>query len=294
MKKQLLPALSEVTAKNHDDFAKKDKVVVIGYFDGTEGKEYQLFKTVANKFRDDFLFGAAVDKKLAKDKKVKGDLPAIVLYKQFDEKKNVFPENVEEGAELTEENLAKFISVNSVPLMNDIGPDNYGKYVESGLPLFYLFVDTPENRKEAGAQVEPVAKKYRGKVNFVYIDAGQFGGHAKNLNLKEDWPAAAIEEPSKHTKFPFDQTKEITEENVDAFVAEYLAGKIKPSVKSAPIPEENDGPVKVVVADNFKDLVMDKEKDVLVEFYAPWCGHCKVCSSVPGFCLNYCIHSLRF
>lgn len=29
------------------------------------------------------------------------------------------------------------------------------------------------------------------------------------------------------------------------------------------------------MAANFEDIVINDEKDVLVEYYAEWCGHCK-------------------
>ena len=54
----------------------------------------------------------------------------------------------------------------------------------------------------------------------------------------------------------------------------FKAGKVEPHLKSEAIPE-NDGPVKVAVAKNFEELVTNSKKDVLIEFYAPWCGHCK-------------------
>lgn len=54
-----------------------------------------------------------------------------------------------------------------------------------------------------------------------------------------------------------------------------FSGKVKPFLKSQPIPKRQDSPVRVIVAKNFEQEVMQTKKDVLIEFYAPWCGHCK-------------------
>lgn len=53
------------------------------------------------------------------------------------------------------------------------------------------------------------------------------------------------------------------------------SGTLEPYLKSEPIPSDNSGPVTVAVAKNFDEVVINNDKDTLIEFYAPWCGHCK-------------------
>jgi len=50
---------------------------------------------------------------------------------------------------------------------------------------------------------------------------------------------------------------------------------LRPYQKSEDAPVKNDAPVKIVTANTWKKIVLDPAKDVLVEMYAPWCGHCQ-------------------
>jgi len=75
--------------------------------------------------------------------------------------------------------------------------------------------------------------------------------------------------------FVFDEESgPFTAEAAKKFLTESAAGTYKSYRKSQPIPESNNDAVKTAVYKNWEQIVNDQSKDVLVEFYAPWCQHC--------------------
>ncbi|KAK3703545.1 protein disulfide-isomerase precursor [Vermiconidia calcicola] len=272
MTKQGLPAVSLLESQSVlSEFKTADKVVMVGFFDKDDKTSNATFTEVAEGLRDSFLFGATADAELAKAEGVKQ--PAVVLYKSFDEGKNIFEEA------FTPEALEEFATTASTPLIGEVGPETYAGYMAAGIPLAYIFSETAEERASLASTLKPIAEKQKGKLNFATIDAKAFGQHGGNLNLEVGkWPAFAIQDISKNQKYPYSEqgsVSDLSEKNIGKFIDEYLAGKVEPSIKSEPIPEKQEGPVTVVVAKNYQDVVMDNDKDVLLEFYAPWCGHCK-------------------
>ena len=248
--------------------------VVVAYGDASHPIP-KAFLDYAESARDTYLFGRYSAPSLPSIPS-SPSLPAIVLYKSFDEGHAVLPSS--DLSSLSPSTLAEFVKYNSVPLMDEISPENFGSYAEQGLPIAYLFAETEPGKtqllRSLVDDLTPLAKEFKGQVNFVYIDAIKFIDHGKSLNLPGDsWPAFVVQDLAKGTKFPLEGT--VTKGSVEDFMRKWVKGEVRPSIKSAPVPGTQKGPVYRLVADGWDELYGNEEKDVFAEFFAPWCGHCR-------------------
>jgi len=261
---QTSPAVTELADADAVTQFSEDKqgIFVVAFFDA-DSKQATTFNKVAENLRGEAKFGIA-------PASVAGDFDAesIVLFRDFDEPKLTF------GGKIKKKAITSWIEAAAFPLVGEIGPDNYKKYMDRGLPLFWLNIDVDDEASEAVIDtVREVAKDFNTDASFVILDGVKFENHAKSMGLTGKLPGAIIDAQPK--KFLFSDDDEFTVDNLKAFVQGWKNGELEPHLKSESIPESNDGPVFVLVGKQFDEIVINNDNDVLVEFYAPWCGHCK-------------------
>ncbi|KAK3802461.1 hypothetical protein RRG08_033100 [Elysia crispata] len=271
LKKKTGPPATDLKDKDEaTTFREKEDVVVIGFFKDQESEAAKSFLTVAATM-DDIPFGVTSDSDVFADNKVDED--KVVLFKKFDEGRNDF-----EG-EITVENIQTFIAGNRLPLVIEFTQESAQKIFGGEIKNHILMFLKKEGNDDTIKGFESVAKEFKGKVLFIYLDTA----NEDNTRIMEFFGLKEEETPAvRLIRLSDDMTKYKPEfsgvgaEDVKQFVQDFMDGKLKPHLMSEDVPEDWDAkPVKVLVGKNFREVAFDKTKAVFVEFYAPWCGHCK-------------------
>jgi len=272
MKKNAGP--SSITLKDNEHLNKKldtaEDVLVIGFF-SEENDLYKQFMKVADQKRTDYSFAhssnADINNEIGQNDQIVIFRPKH-LHAKFEDKKEVL-----DNKDASTADIINFIEEKHIGLVGQMKPQNEASFKRPAVIVYYN-VDWKKNLKGSRYwrnRVARVAKKFVGEITFAIAGKDDYQKQLSDWSLKDEVNAVARNEKGQ----VFRMTEKFAVDTLENFVNEFKDGKLKPYIKSEPVPETNDGPVKVVVGETFDQLVNDPTKDVLIEFYAPWCGHCK-------------------
>jgi protein disulfide-isomerase A1 len=247
-------------------FKTDNEVAVVGF---VSGDKLDAFNAAGDSF-DDVPFGVLDADAAAALEVAEGQ---VALLKQFDDGRVNFDG---EGSEA----LIAFVKAEQLPLVNEFSDKTAPKIFGGDLKQHNLLfaAKSASDYDTIHAAYSESAKSFKGKLLFVLVDCDvednkrvmEFFGITE-----ENCPDMRVINMEKNMAKYAPEKADLSSAGITAFVNGVLDGTIKRHLKSEEVPDNSDNAVKVVVGKNFDELVMDPTKNVFVEFYAPWCGHCK-------------------
>jgi len=260
-----------------EKFFGKPELAIAGFFASADSALAKEFTKLAGALNEDFRFGqsseAAVLDKYGYKEQVVIFRPAIMANK-FEDSQVVYDGEEKLAA------MKTFVNENVHGLAGQRTTSNSEQFSKPLVSVYYDvdYVKNPKGTNYWRNRVMKVAKKLREagkKVNFAVASATDFSYELGEFNMDYKSGGAPVVAARDAKEQKFIMSDDFSMDNLEKFVTDFLDGKVEPFLKSEAVPEDNTAPVKTVVAKNFDEIVNDPERDVLIEFYAPWCGHCK-------------------
>jgi len=230
--------------------------------------EAETFEGVAKSF-DGVLFLLSTDSAALSEYGVAE--PKVILFKSYDDKEVKY-----DGA-ISHAELTRWIEENKKPWVMPFDDSAIEYIFQKQNPCVFIFRRDSEDGTY-DEMIQKLGRELKTDIAFSYADLSKqdmtrlgdyLGVHASDMPT-----VVLIDHKGGLNKYRLEGTP--TEGSIRQYVQDWKAKKLTSYLKSEPIPNDDfDGSVRVLVGKNFESVVYDSSKDVLVEFYAPWCGHCK-------------------
>lgn len=270
--KKTSPAAKNLASvEDLESFQDVNRVFVLGVFSSPDSVAAKNFIDMAN-VDESLTYAVSYSDSIREKLGVAGE--SIVILKEFDEKRH--DHDVSTGFD--RDLVSSFISGHTYPLIQEFSQEAAKTIFSSPITRHALFF-TDKSADHHGQAMEvfsSVAPDYRGRVLFVNVPSTESRVVDYFGLTPADFPKLVLADMGESglKKFPFMEALE--KAALTEFFDSFFDGKLRPHLKSEEVSSEDTAnPVVVVKGKSFKDLVLDNNKDVFVEFYAPWCGHCK-------------------
>ncbi|PSC75600.1 disulfide isomerase-like 1-4 [Micractinium conductrix] len=283
IKKKTGPATTEIADVEALEKAKKEStVILLGYFDKYEGDDHTAYEAAAQK-SDDAAFLKTTSAEVAKAMGL--EKPGFALGRSYPDFgfETVSAEGhkaVDDALDLGD-GLEAFIKAEKLPAFTEFSQDTSSAIFGSGINSQVIVTAPGELFAKDGELFKTlvgVSSKLKGKVVLVTAKTESDNGKPimDYFGLSKDAtePQVVGFDSGAGKKFKFEGA--VTVEALTKFAEDVIEGKATKFFKSAAEPAEPlDKGVAVVTGNTVESIVKDAKKDVLLEVYAPWCGHCK-------------------
>ena len=263
------PTFQKITSKNELEENKKNLRAFLIYFGNDEKVINELI--LAERKIDDIPIFTCDSEDIIKENVNTEKNEAIVIFKTFDDKKNVLKDKI------TSNNIIKFVDLYSYPKVIRFSKDTSHIIFSKRSPSLVLFTSKTETNYEEHLKIlDNIWEEVGTKIKLFICDIKDpiIAALAQYCDIK-NIPKIYIMSVEGENPIKFVLSDIINKQNILSFIENWEKGKLKPFIRSEDIPKNNDGDLFILVGNNFREEVIENDKDVLVYFVSPWCKICK-------------------